>query len=76
MTDRFRWEISGRQHWLYGDGRVRGLVYALNPSAFTVYQEGSEPAGSKGWGVRDFLTQVDTLDEAKNLLQTIIGSQL
>lgn len=60
-----------RQHWLFHGTEVRGLVYAVAPANFTVYGENFE----KNPFARTFLAEVDTLDEAKDLLLTVTASQ-
>ena len=64
-----------RQHWLYigevGTRRIAGLVYEVQPDAYSVYGEdfGKNPFARK------FLGVMPTFDEAKNLLVTITASQ-
>lgn len=64
-----------RQHWLYagevGNKRTVGLVYEVNPTAFSVYGEAYE----KNTFARRFLGVMPTLEEAKDLLVTITASQ-
>jgi hypothetical protein len=71
---------GSRQHWLYvgptaGEARrsaARGMVYEVGPAAFTVYQDRRQAP----WGNREFITQMETLDEAKGLLQTLVGAEV
>lgn len=64
-----------RQHWLYagavGGKRPIGLVYEVRPDAFTVYGDdyGKNPFA------RQFMGEMPTLEEAKDLLVTITASQ-
>jgi hypothetical protein len=50
------------------------MVYEVSPTAFTVYKEHFRNAGV--WSNREFLATMPTLDEAKDLLQTITGAEL
>lgn len=67
------------QHWLYKGSsvgppsRTLGMIYEVNPTAFTVYRELPQAA----WDInrREFLAEMPTLGEAKDLLMTIVGSQ-
>jgi hypothetical protein len=67
---------SSRQHWLYDErgNRILGMVYEVGPAAFTVYKEYRR----EQWDVngREFITQMETLDEAKGLLQTLVGAEV
>lgn len=65
------WEHEGRQHYLYGGRRIKGMVYEVNPETFSVYRE-----TNAGPYAREFLCTLPTLDEAKDFLQTIVGAQL
>ena len=69
---------GSRQHWLHKgsapSSRIIGMVYEVSPTAFTVYKEDFRNAGV--WGNREFLATMPTLDEAKDLLQTITGAEL
>lgn len=62
-----------RQHWLHGDNitKVFGLVYEVNPNAFSVYGEGFQ----RNPFAREFLGVLPTLEEAKDLLVTVTASQ-
>lgn len=65
-----------RQHWLHVDfesgySRAQGLVYEVQPDAFSVYGEDFE----KNPFARKFLGVMPTIDEAKDLLLTITASQ-
>jgi hypothetical protein len=66
---------NSRQHWLYDErnNRILGMVYEVGPAAFTVYKEYRR----EQWNVnsREFITQMETLDEAKGLLQTLVGAE-
>jgi fermentation-respiration switch protein FrsA (DUF1100 family) len=67
---------GSKQHWLYGGtvgSRILGMVYEVNPTAFTVYRE--LPASSRDVNRREFLAEMPTLDEAKDLLMTVVGSR-
>lgn len=67
---------GSKQHWLYRGtvgSRTLGMVYEVNPTAFTVYRE--LPASSWDVNRREFLAEMPTLDEAKDLLMTVVGSQ-
>jgi hypothetical protein len=67
---------NSRQHWLYDErsNRILGMVYEVGPAAFTVYKENRR----EQWDVssRGFITQMETLDEAKGLLQTLAGAEV
>lgn len=67
---------NSRQHWLYDEqnNRILGMVYEVGPAAFTVYKEYRR----EQWDVssREFITQMETLDEAKGLLQTLVGAEV
>ena len=69
---------GSKQHWLYRGsslgGPILGMVYEVNPTAFTVYRETG--LNSNTWRSREFLCEMPTLDEAKDFLQTIAGAQL
>jgi hypothetical protein len=69
---------GSRQHWLHKgsapSSRIIGMVYEVSPTAFTVYREHFRNAGV--WSSREFLATMPTLDEAKDLLQTITGAEL
>lgn len=76
MTTTWQYTPGSRQHWLYGGtygGTILGMVYEVNPTAFTVYREYIRPAWTAG--NREFIAEMPTLDEAKGLLMTIVGSQ-
>jgi hypothetical protein len=64
-----------RQHWLYtgelGGKRAAGLVYEVQPDAYSVYGEGF----AKNPFARQFLAEMPTLDEAKDLLLTVVNSR-
>jgi hypothetical protein len=62
---------SPRQHWLYADKQTRGLVYEVQPDAYSVYGEDF----AKNPFARKFLGVMPTLHEAKDLLLTITASQ-
>lgn len=65
-----RWESQGRQHWLI-DGYHKGMVYEVNPESYSVYLE-----TNAGPYTREFVCTMPTLDEAKDLLQTLAGAEL
>jgi hypothetical protein len=48
------------------------MVYEVGPAAFTVYKDRRQAP----WGNREFITQMETLDEAKGLLQTLVGAEV
>jgi hypothetical protein len=62
-----------RQHWLYTTASITtvGLVYEVQPDAYSVYGEdfGKNPFARK------FLAVMPTLDEAKDLLLTVVNSR-
>ena len=62
---------SPRQHWLYADKQTRGLVYEVQPNAFSVYGESFQ----KNPFAREYLGVFPTLGEAKDFLVTITASQ-
>jgi hypothetical protein len=75
------WQHSpgSKQHWLYkgssiGASRIIGMIYEVNPTAFTVYREIGR--SHSAWNNREFLCELPTLDEAKDFLQTLAGAQL
>jgi hypothetical protein len=70
---------GSKQHWLYkgssvGASRIIGMIYEVNPKAFTVYREHYNNPST--WNNREFLAELPTLDEAKDFLQTIAGARL
>jgi hypothetical protein len=67
--------VNSRQHWLHDErsNRTLGMVYEVGPAAFTVYKENRRQAS---WQSRVFITQMETLDEAKGLLQTLAGAEV
>ncbi len=71
---------GSKQYWLYrGSGvssasRVLGMVYEVNPTAFTVYKENKKAAWQQA--NREFITQVETLEEAQGLLLTLVNSRI
>lgn len=77
MTTNWRNTPGSKQHWLYRGsayrGRVLGMVYEVGPTAFTVYIE--HIPNSWATNSREFLAEMPTLDEAKDLLMTLVGSQ-
>ena len=74
------WQHSpgSMQHWLYkgsgisSAGLILGMIYEVSPSAFTVYRELTEAPWQ--YSNREFLAQMPTLDEAKDLLLTLAHS--
>ena len=79
MTHTWQHSTGSRQHWLYGGSsigasRVLGMVYEVNPTAFTVYKEMPQQT----WDVarREFIAQVETLEEAQGLLLTLVNSRI
>jgi len=80
MTHTWQHSPGSKQHWLYrGSGisnasRVLGMVYEVNPTAFTVYKE--VPHQTWQQAQREFITQVETLEEAQGLLLTLVNSRI
>ena len=79
MTHTWQHSPGSRQHWLYGGtsigaSRVLGMVYEVNPTAFTVYRE-NYPDTAR-WNTREFVTQVESLEEAQGLLLTLVNSRI
>ena len=80
MTHTWQHSPGSKQHWLYrGSGistasRVLGMIYEANPTAFTVYKEMPQDT----WNIprREFITQVETLEEAQGLLLTLVSSRI
>jgi len=80
MTHTWQHSPGSRQHWLYrGSGvsslsRIVGMIYEVNPTAFTVYKEYPQQT----WDVarREFIAQVETLEEAQGLLLTLVNSRI
>jgi hypothetical protein len=75
------WQHSpgSKQHWLYkgssiGASAVLGMVYEANPTAFTVYKENKKAAWQQA--NREFITQVESLEEAQGLLLTLVNSRI
>jgi hypothetical protein len=75
------WQHSpgSKQHWLYkgssiGASRIVGMIYEVNPTAFTVYRELTTAAWQHS--NREFMAQMSTLEEAKDLLLTLINSRM
>jgi hypothetical protein len=70
---------GSKQHWLYkgsstGASAVLGMIYEVNPTAFTVYRENyPDPAR---WNTREFITQVESLEQALGLLLTLVNSRI
>lgn len=70
---------GSKQHWLFkgsslGSAGIFGMIYEVNPTAFTVYRETG--LNRNTWRTREFLCEMPTLDEAKDFLQTIVGANL
>jgi hypothetical protein len=80
MTHTWQHSPGSKQHWLYrGSGisnasRILGMVYEVNPTAFTVYKE--VPHQTWQQAQREFITQVETLEEAQGLLLTLVNSRI
>lgn len=77
------WQHSpgSKQHWLYkgssiGASRIVGMIYEVNPTAFTVYKEHHNSRIVDAWNSREFMAQMSTLEEAKDLLLTLINSRM
>lgn len=74
MKTTWHYAPGSKQHWLYagssiGASRIIGMIYEVRPNAFTVYREtGLNPTA---WNNREFMAEMPTLDEAKDLLMTI-----
>jgi hypothetical protein len=70
---------GSKQHWLYkgssiGASAVLGMIYEVNPTAFTVYKENKKAAWQQA--NREFITQVESLEEAQGLLLTLVNSRI
>ena len=80
MTHTWQHSPGSRQHWLYrGSGisnasRILGMVYEVNPYAFTVYKENKKFTWLQA--NREFIAQVETLEEAQGLLLTLVNSRI
>ena len=80
MTHTWHNTPGSRQHWLYrGSGvislsRIVGMIYEVNPTAFTVYKENKKAAWQQA--NREFITQVESLEEAQGLLLTLVNSRI
>jgi hypothetical protein len=50
------------------------MIYEVSPSAFTVYKEMPQQT----WDIprREFITQVESLEEAQGLLLTLVNSRI
>jgi hypothetical protein len=80
MTHTWQHSPGSRQHWLYrGSGvislsRIVGMIYEVNPTAFTVYEEMPQQT----WDIprREFIAQVESLEEAQGLLLTLVNSRI
>ena len=67
---------GSKQHWLYkgssiGASAVLGMIYEVNHTAFTVYKENKQVNN-----YREFITQVESLEEAQGLLLTLVNSRI
>ena len=75
MTE-LRWETATfarpRIHYLYRGATCFGMAYRENPQRFAVYQKTLIGTANH---VHIRLCSVPTLEEAKQVLQTIAGSQ-
>jgi hypothetical protein len=70
----YEWHYNSRnprQHWLYMGTSIQGLVYEVQPDAFSVYGESFQ----RNPFARVFLGVMPTLEEAKDMLVTITASQ-
>jgi hypothetical protein len=72
---------GSKQHWLYKGTLsgalhtgVLGMIYEVNPTAFTVYKEMRHQPWQQA--NREFITQVETLEEAQGLLLTLVNSRI
>jgi hypothetical protein len=80
MTHTWQHSPGSKQHWLYrGSGisnasRILGMVYEVNPTAFTVYKENKKATWQQA--NREFITQVESLEEAQGLLLTLVNSRI
>jgi hypothetical protein len=78
MTHTWHHAPGSKQHWLYrgtsSASGVRGMIYEVNPNAFTVCREFPQQT----WDIarREFIAQVPTLEEAQGLLVTIVSSRI
>jgi len=50
------------------------MIYEVNPTAFTVYKENSPETWQQA--SREFVTQVESLEEAQGLLLTLVNSRI
>jgi hypothetical protein len=79
MTHTWQHSPGSRQHWLFkgssiGASHILGMIYEVNPTAFTVYKE--RPQFTWEESRREFIAQVETLEEAQGLLLTITNSRI
>jgi hypothetical protein len=50
------------------------MIYEVNPTAFTVYKENRPEIWQQA--SREFITQVESLEEAQGLLLTLVNSRI
>ena len=80
MTHTWQHTPGSKQHWLYrgsgvsGLSRTLGMIYEVNPTAFVVYREAPQRAWQQS--NREFITQVESLEEAQGLLLTLVNSRI
>ena len=79
MTHTWHNSPGSKQHWLYkgssiGASAVLGMIYEVNPTAFTVYKENKKATWQQA--NREFITQVESLEEAQGLLLTLVNSRI
>jgi hypothetical protein len=63
-----------RLHYLYYGNKSKGMISRVRDNAYGVYQV--KPLGTSAFLANEFVCMMPTLDEAKDLLQTITGAQL
>ena len=63
--------VNPRIHALYRDDKEVGMVCWLRDNAYSVYQRAQPHSLTSN----EFVCIVPTLDEAKGLLETLVGSQ-
>jgi hypothetical protein len=75
MTLHWKTEYDNpRLHYLYYGTKHKGMISRVRDNAYGVYQ--AKPLGIDEFVANEFVCMMPTLDEAKDLLQTITGAQL
>jgi len=80
MTHTWQHSPGSKQHWLYkGSGisnasRVFGMIYEVRPTVFIVYKD--LPQNTWDIARREFIAQVESLEEAQGLLLTLVSSRI